>query len=128
MAVGSQAMEDASAGREAPISVLTLRPCYRRKEANMTHTAGELAQYLGVMLEGDAGAKVSSVASPERARDEDLIYIESPRHRDRAAASLARCVLAPPTTHLAGKTILEASEPKLAFAKAAEWLLRPLAA
>ena len=52
----------------------------------MTHTAGELAQYLGARLEGDAGAKISSVASPERARDEDLIYIESPRHRDRAAA------------------------------------------
>jgi len=89
----------------------------------MTRTAGEFAEYLGAKLEGDARARVSGVASPERACAEDLIYIDSNRHRERAAESPARCVLVPPGTRIAGKTILEAKNPKLAFAKAAEWLL-----
>ncbi len=94
----------------------------------MTLTAGELAQSLGARLEGDAPAPVSGMASPESARAEDLIYVDSARHMGRAAESAARCVLAPPGTRLAGKTILEVKDPKLAFAKAAEWLLpRPVA-
>ena len=49
--------------------------------------------------------------------------MDSPRHLERAAASAARCVLAEPGTILPGKTILEVENPKLAFAKAAAWLL-----
>jgi UDP-3-O-[3-hydroxymyristoyl] glucosamine N-acyltransferase len=90
----------------------------------MTHTAGEVAQYLGARLEGDALALVSGVASPDRASAEDLIYVDSPRHRGRAVESAARCVLVRPGLRLAGKTIIETSDPKFAFAKAAAWLLR----
>src|SRR5580704_9883352 len=36
-----------------------------RREVAMTHTAGEIAQYLGARLEGDALAPVSGVASPD---------------------------------------------------------------
>src|ERR1700676_3672327 len=90
----------------------------------MTHTAGEVAHYLGARLEGDALALVSGVASPDRASAEDLIYVDSPRHRGRAVESAARCVLVRPGLRLAGKTIIETSDPKFAFAKAAAWLLR----
>ncbi|MFZ3200252.1 MAG: UDP-3-O-(3-hydroxymyristoyl)glucosamine N-acyltransferase [Candidatus Acidiferrales bacterium] len=94
----------------------------------MTRTAGELAKSLGAKLEGDARTPVSGMASPETARAEDLIYIESARHLGRAAESAARCVLALPGVRLTGKTILEVKDPKFAFAKAAEWLLpRPAA-
>ncbi|MGO9642444.1 MAG: UDP-3-O-(3-hydroxymyristoyl)glucosamine N-acyltransferase [Candidatus Acidiferrales bacterium] len=93
----------------------------------MTRTAGELAEYLKVKLEGDARAPISGVAGPEKARAEDLIYVDSPRHQERAAESAARCVLAPPGMRVGGKTILEASEPKLAFAKAAAWLMPRIA-
>ncbi|HXA79187.1 MAG TPA: UDP-3-O-(3-hydroxymyristoyl)glucosamine N-acyltransferase [Candidatus Acidoferrales bacterium] len=89
----------------------------------MTRTASELAEYLGATLEGDPRAQISGVASPERARAGDLIYLDSPRHQPRAAGSAATCVLAPRATRLAGKTILEVNEPKFAFAKAAHWLL-----
>lgn len=89
----------------------------------MNRTAGELAKYLGARLEGDAGTKISGVASPENARAEDLIYLTSPRHAERAAASAARCVIVPESVRLAGKTLIEARDPKLAFAKAAAWLL-----
>ncbi len=89
----------------------------------MIRTAGELAKYLGATIEGDPRAQISGVASPERARAGDLIYLDSPRHQERAANSAAACVLAVRGTRLAGKTILEVSEPKFAFAKAAQWLL-----
>ena len=94
----------------------------------MTRTADELAKYLGTKLEGDPLSPISGVASPERARAEDLIYLDSPRHRERAEQSAAACVLAHPGARLAGKTILEAADPKFAFAKAAAWLLaKPVA-
>lgn len=89
----------------------------------MTRTAGELAAYLGASLAGDAHAPISGVAGPERARAEDLIYAASPKHYERAAASAARCVIVRPGERIAGKTVLESRDPKLGFAKAADWLL-----
>ncbi len=91
----------------------------------MTRTAGELASHLGATIDGDASVPVASVASPERAAATDLIYLESPKHEERAARSAARCVIARAGTRLPAKTIIESSEPKLAFAKAAAWLLPP---
>lgn len=89
----------------------------------MIHTASELAQYLGAKIHGDTRAPISGLANPESATPDDLIYVDSPRHVERAAASAARYVLAEPGTMLPGKTILEVENPKLAFAKAAAWLL-----
>ena len=76
---------------------------------------------MGATIEGDSRAQISGVASPERARARDLIYLDSPRHQERAANSAATCVprgSAPDSL----KTVLEVSEPKFAFAKAAQWL------
>ena len=87
-----------------------------------TCTAGELAKHLGANVHGDTEARVTGVASPERAGAGDLIYIESARHQDRAMGSAAECVIAGEGTRIAGKTVLEAREPKLAFAKAAALL------
>jgi UDP-3-O-[3-hydroxymyristoyl] glucosamine N-acyltransferase len=91
----------------------------------MIHTAKELAEYLGCAIEGDGSSKVSGVASPASARDEDLIYVDSQRHLDEAASSAAECVLIAPGLALAGKTLLRSANPKLAFARASEWLLTP---
>ena len=91
----------------------------------MTCTMKELADFLGCTFEGDGAAHVSGVASPASARVEDLIYVESPRHLDRAAASAARCVVIAPGLPLHGKILLRAVNPKLVFARAAEWLLPP---
>jgi UDP-3-O-[3-hydroxymyristoyl] glucosamine N-acyltransferase len=89
----------------------------------MSRTAGELAKYLGVGLAGDANAVIVGVASPERAGPEDLIYAASAKHHEQAAASRARCVIAPRGTRFSEKTVFEAEDPKFAFAKAADWLL-----
>jgi UDP-3-O-[3-hydroxymyristoyl] glucosamine N-acyltransferase len=91
----------------------------------MTCTMKELADFLGCALEGDGAAKVSGVASPTSARAEDLIYVDSSRHLDRAAASAAKCVVIAPDHSLPGKVLLRAANPKLVFARAAEWLLPP---
>lgn len=89
----------------------------------MKHTAGELAEHLGAKLEGDPSAVIAGVAGPRDARAEDLIYVDAPKYLAPAERSSARCVLAQPDTRIAGKTILEVKEPKLAFAKAAARIL-----
>jgi UDP-3-O-[3-hydroxymyristoyl] glucosamine N-acyltransferase len=88
----------------------------------MTCTASDLAQHLHAEVEGDPRAPISSLGSPENAGPEGLIYVESEKHRARAQASRARCVLAPPGLELIGKTLIRAGSPKLAFAKSAAWL------
>src|ERR1700686_3828972 len=55
----------------------------------MTRTANELAQFLGCAIEGDGSTIVSGVAAPASARAPDLIYVETRRHPDAAAASAA---------------------------------------
>lgn len=89
----------------------------------MTRTAGELAQYLGARLVGDAGAKIAGVANLEDASEGDLIYADSAQNVARAMTSRARCMIAPRGVDAPGKVVLEAENPKLAFAKAAAWLL-----
>jgi UDP-3-O-[3-hydroxymyristoyl] glucosamine N-acyltransferase len=88
----------------------------------MSRTAGELAQYLGARIEGEPDLPISGLSSPEQAGGTDVIYLDSARNRSRAANSKARCVLAQPGIRIDGKTIIEATEPKLAFAKVAAWL------
>ena len=89
----------------------------------MARTAAELAEYLQAALEGEPWARVSSIANPDSAAPDDLIYVEHEKFRDRAQASKAQCVIAPPGLPFTGKSVLRVAAPKLAFAKAAEWLL-----
>jgi UDP-3-O-[3-hydroxymyristoyl] glucosamine N-acyltransferase len=89
----------------------------------MSCTAGELAKFLGAIIVGENQTLLSGMAMPENARAEDLVYIDSPRHLQRAEDSAAKCVLAPPELHLKGKTTLTSENPKFAFAKAAALLL-----
>lgn len=88
----------------------------------MNLTAAELALYLGATLSGDPAAALAGVAGPEKARPEDLVYLDSPKNRERVANSASRVVLAQPGVRLNSKTIIEVAQPKFAFAKAAAWL------
>jgi len=92
---------------------------------SMTRTMRELSDFLSCTLEGDGAVQVSGVASPVSACAEDLIYVDSPRHLDRAGASASSCVVIAPGLSLPGKNLLRAANPKLAFARAAEWLIPP---
>jgi len=89
----------------------------------MIYTAGQLASAVGATLEGDAALEVKGVAAPERGGPHDLIYVESAKHAARAAASTSSCVVAPEGVALQGRTVLRASQPKVAFAKAAALVL-----
>jgi len=86
-------------------------------------TAKQLAEAVGAKVEGDAAFEVRGVAAPERAGAHDLIYAETGKHSERAAASAALCVIAGENIALEGKTVLRSTQPKLAFAKAAGLLL-----
>jgi UDP-3-O-[3-hydroxymyristoyl] glucosamine N-acyltransferase len=89
----------------------------------MIYTAGHLAGAVGATIEGDAALEVKGVAAPERAGPHDLIYVESAKQAARAAASVSSCVVAPEGVALTGKTVVRASQPKVAFAKAAALVL-----
>ena len=92
----------------------------------MIRTAQELAEILGVTLEGDSGVELQGVAAPERAGARDLIYVDAAKHADRALASAARVVVAQQGIALPGKTVLRCKEAKYIFAKAAAILRGPV--
>jgi UDP-3-O-[3-hydroxymyristoyl] glucosamine N-acyltransferase len=89
----------------------------------MDRTANELAEAIGARLDGDGAAVIRGVAAPERASAADLIYVDSPRHAERAAVSAAICAIAGENVRISGKTLLRHAQPKMAFAKAAALLL-----
>ncbi|HEV2615015.1 MAG TPA: UDP-3-O-(3-hydroxymyristoyl)glucosamine N-acyltransferase [Candidatus Acidoferrales bacterium] len=91
----------------------------------MRRIARELGEYLQAEVKGDFSRWVSGVASPEDAGAEDLIYVDAAKHLARAQTSGAACVLLREGMNLKGKTLLIVANPKLAFAKAAAWLLEP---
>jgi UDP-3-O-[3-hydroxymyristoyl] glucosamine N-acyltransferase len=91
----------------------------------MTRTTKELADFLGCALEGDGAVPISGIASHSSAKTEDLIYIDSTRHLQSAASSAARCAVIGAGLSLPGKILIRASDPKLAFARAAAWLIPP---
>jgi UDP-3-O-[3-hydroxymyristoyl] glucosamine N-acyltransferase len=88
-------------------------------------TANELAQHLSCAIEGDVTVRLRGVAGPERAGEDELVYLDSPRHADRVLHSAARCVITSADLRIAGKTLLLAERPKLAFVRAAAWLAAP---
>ena len=89
----------------------------------MRRTAKEVAEAIGAKLEGDGAAELGGVAAPERAGARDLIYVESAKHAQRAAASASIIAIAAEGIALPGKTVLRSAQPKVAFARAAELLL-----
>ncbi len=89
----------------------------------MRRTARELADAIGATLEGDGALEITGVAAPERAASRDLIYVDSAKNAERAAASAALCVIVAEGLRLPSKTVLRTAHPKLAFAKAAALLL-----
>ena len=95
----------------------------------MRRTARELAEAIDATVEGQGALEITGVAAPERAASGDLIYVDSAKHAERAAASAALCVIAWEGLRLSGKTVLRTANPKVAFSKAAALLLdrQPLA-
>ena len=86
----------------------------------MKRTTIQLAEFLGGTLKGRPDLVLEKVASLRNAGPADLSYAEEKFHED-ARASKAGCILVK-SGDFPGQDIILVPNPKLAFAKAAEWL------
>ena len=87
----------------------------------MRRTDKEMAGYTGGELRGEGCLIIESIASLKNAGPGDLVYAEEKFYGD-VAASRAGCVLVK-SGDFPGRTIILVKNPKLAFARAAAWLL-----
>jgi UDP-3-O-[3-hydroxymyristoyl] glucosamine N-acyltransferase len=93
----------------------------------MKHTVKEIAELLGARVVGDATRQLSGVAEARSAGTEDLIFVEDPGYLPDAIASRAGAVIAGEfaAETKAPQTLLIVKHPKLAFARAAAFLVPP---
>ena len=87
----------------------------------MTRTAQEIADFVGGALRGNPSHEVASIASLDHAGPGDLAYAES-RYLDRVKNTRAACVLVA-SGDFPGRTVILVDNPRVAFARAAEWLI-----
>jgi UDP-3-O-[3-hydroxymyristoyl] glucosamine N-acyltransferase len=87
----------------------------------MKRTAQEVADFVGGQLQGDGPAVIDSVASLRNAGRNDLSYAED-KLKHEVENSRAGCIIVQ-SGDWPSKTIIIALNPKLAFARAAAWLL-----
>jgi len=90
----------------------------------MKRTAQELADYVGGRLRGDGLVVLESVASLKNAGPNDLSYAEE-KFKDEVGKSRAGCVITQ-SADWPARTVIVAGNPKLAFARAAAWLMTDL--
>lgn len=83
-------------------------------------TAQEIAEFVGGTLRGDAQQEIQGVGSLDHAGPGMLAYAEA-AYVDRVPATGASCVLVPAGDH-PGRTVILVDNPRLAFARAAQWL------
>ena len=81
----------------------------------------EIADIVGGTVHGDAEVKIHTVGSLERASDGALAYAEG-KYLEAVASSSASCVLVP-SGDFPGRTVIVVDQPRVAFARVAQWLL-----
>ena len=84
-------------------------------------TVQEIADLVGGRVHGDGGLEIRTVGSLERATRGTLAYAEG-KHLEKVAATEASCVLVP-DIDLPDRTVIVVARPRVAFARAAQWLL-----
>ena len=91
----------------------------------MKRTVREVAEYLGATLIGDEHAEVVAIASFQSAKAGDLVFVEDLRNLELALNSAATAVIAGDFAgrEIRNKPLLVSDQPRLAFARAAAWLL-----
>ena len=86
-------------------------------------TVQEIADLVGGRVHGDGGLEIRTVGSLERATPGTLAYAEG-KHLAKVAATGASCILVP-DVELPARTVIVVDKPRVAFARAAQWLLPP---
>src|SRR5690349_12516090 len=85
----------------------------------------ELAEWLGATFEGDGEKELAGVQSLDRAGVQDLSFVSNIKALGQAQASAAGCLIVPPDFP-PGRTVIRASAPRTAFARAVSRLIPPL--
>ena len=86
-------------------------------------TVQEIADFVGGRVHGDGALEIRTVGSLERATRGTLAYAEG-RHLARVGSTAASCVLIP-DVEPPERTVIVVARPRVAFARAAQWLLPP---
>jgi UDP-3-O-[3-hydroxymyristoyl] glucosamine N-acyltransferase len=89
----------------------------------MKRTAGELCEFLGGRLQGNASEPLGGIGDLGAASEGDLSFAEGAFLSD-VPRSRASCILVPEGV-FEGKTTIRVPNPRAAFARAAAWLLPP---
>ena len=84
----------------------------------------ELAEWLGATFEGDGEKELTGVQSLDRAGAGDLSFVSSMKALVQAEASAAGCLIVP-AEFPPGRTVIRASAPRTAFARAVSRLIPP---
>jgi len=84
-------------------------------------TAQEIADYVGGTIHGNAQVELKSVGSLDKASTGDLAYAET-IYLEQVSTTRASCVLVP-TEKVSAATVIVVKNPRVAFARAAQWLL-----
>ncbi len=89
----------------------------------MNCTVQEIAQALGCRVAGDGNARVAGVASIPSASPTDLVFADDEKALAGATQSLAAAIITGEFATSSSKPLLIASQPRLAFARAAVLLI-----
>jgi len=84
-------------------------------------TVQEIADLVGGTIHGDARVEIHTVGSLNRANSGALAYAEG-KYLGDVPTSRASCVLVP-SGDFPGRTVIAVDQPRLAFARVAQWLL-----
>ena len=92
---------------------------------HMARSLREVAEHLKAHLVGDPTYAVSGVASIESASQHDIVFVEEEKNLAAALGSVAGAVIAGKfgSSNATGKALLIVEQPRLAFARAARYLL-----
>ena len=83
----------------------------------MAKTVAEIANSLGAEVVGDASQLITGVASLTQAKAGHISFIDAPERAEAALASAAGCLIVPIGVTSDSKTLIQAKNPKLAFAR-----------
>ena len=86
-------------------------------------TVQEIANLVGGRVHGDGTLEIRTVGSLDRATCGTLAYAEG-RHLTKVTETDASCVLIP-EVEIPDRTVIVVDKPRVAFARAAQWLLPP---
>lgn len=86
-------------------------------------TVQQIADRVGGRVHGDGTLEIRTVGSLDRAAQGALAYAEG-KHLAKVDATAATCVLIP-DVEIPDRTVIVVERPRVAFARAAQWLLPP---